>query len=254
MLRKIIQIDEDKCNGCGKCTVVCAEAALELVDGKAKVVGDFLCDGMGACLNVCDVGALAIVEKDTDDYDAGRAYDRVKELRGEQAAGKVHGADSLGGHGHGHDDKPMACGCPGSMMRDLRDKPAANGGSVDMGSQLRQWPVELRLLNPRAPYFNGADLLVCADCVPFAYANFHDRFLKGKALAIFCPKLDSDQEEYVDKLAEIFTSNDIKTVTIAHMEVPCCSGVEHVVRRAMEKSGRNLTIKDYTVGISGDLI
>ncbi|MEK7167639.1 MAG: 4Fe-4S dicluster domain-containing protein [Patescibacteria group bacterium] len=256
MIRKIIQIDEDKCNGCGKCTVVCAEAALELVNGKAKVVGDFLCDGMGACLNVCDVDALHIVERETDEYDPKEAYERVKKLRGESAAKNVHGIGDVSTEPAAVSSQPLACGCPGTMMQDLRNKPDTgnDSGITDQKSQLGQWPIELRLLNPMAPYFKDADLVVAADCAPFAYANFHQKFLKGKALAIFCPKLDDDQNEYVDRLADIFTQNTINSITIVHMEVPCCSGIEHVVRQALEKSGKSIVLKDYTISISGSLI
>lgn len=256
MMRKIIQIDEDKCTGCAKCTVVCAEAALEMVDGKAKVVGDFLCDGMGACLNVCDFDALHIIEKDTAEYDPRQAYDRVRQLRGESAAKNVHGAEAMAAEKNKATVSPLACGCPGSMMQDLRHKPQEenNHQDVDLASQLGQWPIELRLLNPLAPYFKEADLVVAADCAPFAYANFHQKFLKGKALAIFCPKLDEDQDEYVDRLAEIFNANNIKSITIAHMEVPCCSGIGYVVKRALEKSGKNIIIKDFTISIAGALI
>jgi ferredoxin len=226
-----------------------------MVDGKAKVTGDFLCDGMGACLDVCSVGALKIVEKDTDDYDAKKTYDHVKDLRGEEAAKNVHGAGELDINNSPASD--MQCGCPGSMVRDFTgssdevpaDKPVGN-----IKSELRQWPIQLHLLHPGAPYLHGADLVVAADCAPFAYANFHDKFLKGKILTILCPKLDDGQDEYINKLADIFTNQDIKSITIVHMEVPCCGGIESIVRQALEKSGKNIIIKDFTISISGEII
>lgn len=261
MKRKIIQIDEEKCNGCGKCITICAEAALELVDGKAKVMGDFLCDGMGACLDVCDVDALKIVEKDTDDYDAKKTYEHVKKVRGDDAAQNVHGISEVDISSEEEKVAPtsdMQCGCPGSMTRDFTntqdDKEPAGQVVGNLKSQLRQWPIQLHLLSPAAPYLQGADLVIAADCAPFAYPNFHEKFLQGKILAIMCPKLDSEQEMYVDKLADIFANQDIKSISIVHMEVPCCGGIEGVVRSAMEKSGKNIVIKDYTISISGEVV
>jgi len=253
MKRKIIQIDEEKCNGCGQCTMVCAEAALEIINGKAKVVGDFLCDGLGACLNVCPVDALKIVEKEAVDYNPKKAYEYVKKARGEEAAKKVHGLEEIVAKNSAQN---MQCGCPGSMMRDFtaetKDENELN--EVEVSSQLRQWPIQLHLLSPQAPYFQNADLVISADCVPFAYANFHQRFLKGKILLILCPKLDEGQEEYVEKLREIFKERDIKSITIVHMEVPCCYGIEQLVRRALEQSGKNIVLRDYTISLKGEII
>ncbi|HNT30435.1 MAG TPA: 4Fe-4S dicluster domain-containing protein [bacterium] len=259
-MRKVIEIDEDKCNGCAACTKVCAEAAITMVDGKARVVGDFLCDGMGACLDVCPVDALHIVERETDAYDPQRAYEHVKQERGVEAAQHIHGVEQV--EAACVDEKQVAggvmkCGCPGTMMRDFsQDASVANcqceGGTAK--SQLRQWPIQLHLLQPQAPYFANAELVIAADCVPFAYAGFHDRFLKGKTLIMFCPKLDHSQDEYVAKLAEIFKTQNIRSVTIVHMEVPCCSGVEHIVRGAMEQAGVNITLKDYTISLRGEIV
>ncbi|MBU1164208.1 4Fe-4S dicluster domain-containing protein [Patescibacteria group bacterium] len=253
MKRKIIQIDEEKCNGCAACTKVCAEAALEMVDGKAKVISDFLCDGMGACLDVCPVDALKVVEKDTDEYDPQKTYEHVKETRGEEDAQNVHGIDKAS-----KQEEPMKCGCPGSMMRDFTSEKSCGSDkscqTTDLKTELRQWPIQLHLLHPGAPYLQGADLVISADCAPFAYANFHQKFLKDKILAIMCPKLDDGQDEYVEKLTEIFNNQDIKSITIVHMEVPCCGGIEHLVKQALDKSGKNITIKDYTVSVQGELI
>jgi len=253
MKRKIIKIDEEKCNGCGKCTTVCAEAALEIVDGKAKLIEEFLCDGMGACLDVCPVGALQVIEEDSEEYDVKKTYNHVKEKRGEEAAKKVHGIEKDGNKID--DNKPMACGCPGTMMKDYRKKePLQSQQDACAKSQLSQWPIQLKLLTTQAPYFEDADLVISADCVPFAFANFHQKFLSGKILIMFCPKLDRDLDEYVEKLTEIFKTQNIKSITIVHMEVPCCSGVENVVADALKKSGMNILMKDYTISIQGEII
>lgn len=256
MMRKIIQIDEEKCNGCGKCITVCAEAALEMVDGKAKVVGDFLCDGMGACLDVCPVDALHIVERDTDNYSPEKAYNRVKEMHGEVAAKNVHGANEVTSE-NSAPASDMQYGCPGSMTRDFtgqEDDNISNTPVSKLKSELRQWPIQLHLLHPQAPYLKNADLVIAADCAPFAYPNFHDKFLKGKILTILCPKLDDGQDTYIEKLADIFATQDIKSITIVHMEVPCCSGIEGIVGQALAKANKNIIIKDFTISISGDII
>ena len=253
MKRKIIKIDEEKCNGCGLCTNVCAEAALEIVDGKAKLIKDFLCDGMGACLDVCPVDALHIVEEESEEYSPKKAYEHVKKERGEKDAKKVHGYEQVSDNKS--PDKPMKCGCPGTMMRDMRgNNNESKNHAVNAGSALCQWPVQLHLVSPQAPYFQNADLLISADCVPFAYANFHDRFLKNKTLAMFCPKLDNGQEEYLEKLTEIFKHCNIKSVTVVRMEVPCCGGTLRLVEQAMKNSGANIIIKDYMISISGEII
>ncbi|MBU4217145.1 4Fe-4S binding protein [Candidatus Parcubacteria bacterium] len=255
MKRKIIQIDEELCNGCGACTHVCAEAALEIVNGKAKLVRDFFCDGMGACLDVCPVDALKVVEKDTDAYDVEKTAEHVRKARGEEAVKNVHGYQA-------EDEKeiagaPMACGCSGSMMRDFSDTPPPSPNNIEQTSavsELRQWPVQLHLVSPAAPYFKDADLLISADCVPFAYANFHNKFLKNKKLIMFCPKLDSGQEEYVEKLTELFQTQNIRSVTLVRMEVPCCGGVEYLVTEAIKRAGVNVIIKDYTISIRGEVV
>ena len=249
MKRKIIKIDEEKCNGCGKCVGICAEAALEIIDGKAKVVNDFLCDGMGACLDVCPVGALEIIEKDVDQYDSKKAYSRVKDLRGEKAAENVHGFKK----------EPTACSvrksCPGSMSKNIfHNKGNTSSSPVDVQSELHNWPLQLRLMNPDAPYLDNADLIISADCVPFAYPNFHLKFLKGKILTILCPKLDDVREDYIEKLAYIFENKNIKSITIVHMEVPCCSGIEYMVTEAIKKSQKDIDIKKYCISLSGDII
>lgn len=249
MKRKIIQIDEAKCNGCGACIDICAEVALELVDNKAKVVKDFYCDGMGACLDVCPVDALKIVEKEVAQYDPIKTYKHVKKQRGEAEAEKVHGIEEA----KKEEDK-MKCGCPGTMMKDFRDKDDGDTQEkVNIKSALRQWPIQLHLIMPQAPYFENADLLISADCVPFALANFHTDFLQGKALIMFCPKLDQEQEVYLEKLTEIFKTQNIKSITALRMEVPCCGGIKHLTEEALKKAGKNIDIKDMVVSVGGEI-
>ncbi len=260
MKRKIIEINEEKCNGCGKCINICAEAALELVDGKAKLTKDFFCDGLGACLDVCPVDALKIVEKDSDEYSPTKAYEHVKNKMGETEAKKIHDYDKIKSTVEKEtqsNDEPMKCGCPSSMMRDFRDKDNQNTDetiSIKAESELRQWPIQLHLQSPAAPYFKDADLVIAADCVPFTYANFHARFLKDKILIMFCPKLDLDMDQYVEKLTDIFKHQNIKSLTIVHMEVPCCGGVEHMIKQALAAADKNITIKDYTISVQGALV
>lgn len=258
MIRKIIKIDEDKCNGCGACTTICAEAALEIVNGKAKLVKDFLCDGMGACLDVCPVDALHVVEEETEGYDAKKAYEHVARTRGEESAKKVHGYDSINPDSSAKHQEPMMCGCPGSMMQDFRtDVPAdcCDEGSKkqesNLQSELRQWPTQLHLVSPMAPYFSNCDLVVSADCAPFAFANFHSKFLKGRSLAMFCPKLDDGQDVYVEKLATMFASQNVKSITVVRMEVSCCGGVEQIVRDAQQRAGTNIPVAVNVISVQG---
>jgi ferredoxin len=275
MKRKIIKIDEDKCNGCGLCVPACHEGAIKIVDGKARLSADFLCDGLGACLGECPQGAIVIEEREAADYNETKVLKNViQEGQGAVAAHLQHLADhdqtkyikeaeqymqQKGPHMKQGTpaDKALPCGCPGSMTRDFRKeaKPPVEelaGGSVS--SQLQQWPVQLRLLNPASPFFQNADLVVAADCVPFTYANFHQKFLKGKILAVFCPKLDEDVEEYVAKLATIFKENNIRSVTVIRMEVPCCGGTVSIVEEALHRSGRNVIMKEYMISLRGEII
>lgn len=239
MKRNIIKIDEDKCNGCGICIPDCAEGALKIVDGKIKLVKESLCDGLGACVGRCPTGALIVEEREAD------AFNEEEAKRNMAKAHAPH--QSLQGKTH-------AGGCPGSMAMQWNNKPKVDAQEVSGGSALAQWPVQLKLLNPSAPYFQNADIVVTADCVPFSYPNFHARFLKGKVLIVFCPKLDHANEEYVEKLTEIFTINAIRSISIVHMEVPCCSGTIYLVEEALKSSGKNITVKDYTISISGEII
>jgi len=234
MKRDVIEIDRALCNGCGECTTACAEGALSLdAEGKAVLVHDIYCDGLGACLNVCPTGALKIIQRDAAPFDEAAVSLRV----GGSAPARSHG------HDHGG-------GCPGSVPRSF----APAGGSalspskVRATSELAQWPVQLHLVSPAAPYFQQCDLLIAADCTAFALGSFHGDLLKGKALVIACPKLD-DTSGYVDKLARLIGGNTVYSVTVAIMEVPCCSGLSRIVAEAVARSGKNLAVKTVVVPI-----
>jgi len=234
--RKIIKIDEKKCNGCGLCVPNCHEGALQIIDRKARLIGEFLCDGLGACIGECPEGALTIEEREAEKFNE----DKVIKID----IPKEEASDEL------------PCGCPGTMMRDFRNdkKVEAKAAVVNTGSQLQQWPIQLQLLNPLASYFKDADLVIAADCVPFSYSNFHERFLKGKTLIIFCPKLDKVLDMYLEKLVEILRENNIKSITLLHMEVPCCFGLVTLLQKALKESGKNIIIKDYTISVKGELV
>jgi NAD-dependent dihydropyrimidine dehydrogenase PreA subunit len=271
--RKIISIDDSKCTGCGECIPDCPEGAIQLIDGKARLISDLFCDGLGACIGTCPVGAISVIEREAEPYDEKTVMDNI--VRQGPHVIKAH-LEHLASHGqtelfkqavgylkeHGitipgnaHAGHPPFGRCPGSMARSIPRK-APESGSHPAGeaiSELRQWPVQLMLLNPSAPYFDDADLLISADCVPFAYAGFHQNLLNGRIVIIFCPKLDTDIEGYITKLAEIFSSHRIKSIIVAHMEVPCCSGVRSVVDRALERSAKNIPVSEKTITIEGKL-
>ena len=258
--RKIIEIDRDLCDGCGLCTTACAEGALTLdAENKAVLVREIFCDGLGACLDVCPTGALKVVERESQTYDAQEAYRHVLKTRGPAAAAMVHGA------GHGHPARAPS-GCPGSAAREIpvSDEPgprpaagrgpeAGEGPAVSVKSRLSQWPIQLHLVSPFAPYFKGSDLLVAADCTAFALGGFHQDLLLGKKLVIACPKLD-ETSGYVEKLAEIIRQNGLRSLTVAIMTVPCCSGLDRLVRQAVELSGVPLEVKKVVVGIDGQVV
>jgi ferredoxin len=268
--RDVIRIDEEKCTGCGSCVTGCPEGALQLIDGKARVVSDLFCDGLGACIGDCPEGAIEVETREAEPYNEHMVMENIA-----KAGPNVIKAHLQHLHEHGQEDlvneaidflkennieipdyeeEPMACGCPGSISQDLRRSGNQSVAPVTGTSELGNWPIQLQLLNPNAPYLKNADLLIAADCAPFAYANFHQRFIKGKVSIIFCPKLDKTIEEYVDKLSEIFQKQDIKSISIVHMEVPCCSGIEIIVKKALEKAQKNTIIKDYTISTNGEII
>lgn len=255
--RKIIEIDREKCNGCGLCTTACAEGALVLDDeNKAVLVREIYCDGMGACLDVCPVDALKIIERESDEYDAQATYKHVLKTRGTDAALHVHGIDP-GCESSVEDTlRPsFPSGCPGSRAMEVKPRSQVQGASspqISGQSELSQWPIQLHLVSPHAPYFNESDLLIAADCTAFSLGSFHQELLKGKKLIIACPKLD-DTSPYVDKLTELLKSNTIYSLTVARMTVPCCSGLSHLVNMAVEKSGTGIRVKEVVVGIDGQI-
>lgn len=230
MIRRIIQIDTGKCNGCGLCAEACHEGAIGIVDGKAALLRDDYCDGLGDCLPTCPTGAISFVEREAAAYDEAAVQANMQ------------------------NKKKTACtsqGCPGSRMHTMQpaDEPQAATRPV---SQLRQWPVQIKLAPVRAPYFDGAHLLIAADCTAYAYANFHEDFIRGKVTLIGCPKLDA--VDYGEKLTEIIRQNDIRTVTIVRMEVPCCGGLEHAAVAALKNSGKFLPWQVITLSIDGKLL
>jgi NAD-dependent dihydropyrimidine dehydrogenase PreA subunit len=251
--RQIVRIDEAKCNGCGDCVPSCAEGAIRIVNGKARLVAENLCDGLGACLGHCPQGAILVEERAADEYDEA-AVERHLGHKPDHSHRPAPPPSAASAPLHAHDH---AGGCPGSRMRILQRPapvPAAPQTPAESRqSQLGQWPVQLTLVPPTGPMWNNADVLIAADCVPFAYPEFHERMLAGKTLAIACPKLD-DVRPYVQKLAMIFANNPIKSITVAHMEVPCCTGIVRVVEAALQQAGRgDIPLHDVVVGIDGQL-
>jgi len=249
--RKIIKIDEEKCDGCGLCIPSCPEGALQIVGGKAKLVKESFCDGLGACLGECPQGALVIEEKEGEGYDEEGVIAHIKEKSPELLEKHL---EHLKEHAHELPEYHSHTGissCPSAQMlhweRQEEVKPKAK-----ISSELRQWPIQLHLVPPHAPYFRNADLVLVADCVPFAYANFHPDFLKGKAIAIGCPKLD-DLSAYVSKVTQILESSGIKSVKVIHMEAPCCYGLVHIAQEALSKSGKDIPFETVNIGIRGEI-
>jgi len=236
--RKIIKIDEEKCNGCGLCIPNCAEGALQIIDGKAKLVKEIYCDGLGACLGHCPEGAITIEEREAKAFDEKATKRHLGELKKKEKK------------------ENLACGCPGTAVKTLKKqkapRPSSGQAAKKGGSELGNWPVQLMLVPVQAPYLKDADLLIAADCVPFSYPDFHQDFLKGRALVIGCPKLDA-ATIYEEKLTEIFKANNIKTITVVHMEVPCCFGLVQIVNEALRLSGRKIPMKEVTIGIRGEV-
>jgi NAD-dependent dihydropyrimidine dehydrogenase PreA subunit len=295
MKRKIITIDDEKCNGCGACIPDCPEGALQLIDGKARLISDLFCDGLGACIGSCPEDAISVEEREAEPYDESKVMANIVR----------HGANTIKAHlahlqDHGEDefmreaiaylvendievpseflDSKCACGesvidrgpephgqgrshnhgggCPGTRLMDFEmDTPPWKQEEAaaleSMPSRLKQWPVQIMLIPPHASFLNGADLLFAADCVPFAYPDFHEKFLKGRVCLVGCPKLD-DAQHYLEKITEMFKLNDIKSVMIAYMEVPCCGGMTRIIEEAMKASGKNIPLASQMIGIKGD--
>jgi Pyruvate/2-oxoacid:ferredoxin oxidoreductase delta subunit len=271
--RKIIRISENKCNGCGECIPNCPEGAIQIIDGKARLISDLFCDGLGACLGHCPLGAITIEEREAEKYDERKVMENIvkqgnntilahlkhleehneeaylKEAKAFLKERKIDtGLEAKDRHEvHAH------TGCPGSRIRGLRTQEAeVLGASVaKQKSQLGQWPIQIRLVPAFAPFLNNANILIAADCVPFAYADFHQELLKGKILLVGCPKFD-DLNLYKERLAQIFENNNIKSVTYAHMEVPCCLGLLPVIEEAIAQSAKQIPFTDVTITLDGN--
>ncbi len=306
MLRKIIQIDEEKCNGCGLCIPNCHEGALQIIDNKARLISDLFCDGLGACLGHCPEGAIEIIEREAEPYNETivmetivkqgrntilahlehlRDHNEHEFLKEAVAYIKKHEIDLSPGAetkpsvastvifpnmkealNHIKPEHESSCGCGSSKIIDFRidlDKVNAASAVVSTSaavpvapapSELRQWPVQLHLVNPNASYFQGADVVLAADCVAFAMGDFHERLLKNKSLAIACPKLDTNKEVYIEKLSTLISDSKINTLTVPIMEVPCCGSLIQMAKMAVQQSGRNIPIKKLVVGIKGDIL
>ncbi|GAB6904801.1 4Fe-4S ferredoxin iron-sulfur binding domain protein [Desulfosarcina cetonica] len=241
--RKIIQIDEERCDGCGNCVLSCAEGALKIIDGKARVISDNLCDGLGACIGECPQDALHIIEREAEEFD--------EEAVEKHLESQPHAAEA---------DQALPCGCPSTQIQSFApasDCQAANAprtqakGSVP--SALTHWPVQMRLIPPSAPFLKNADLLVVADCVPVAFPSLHQEFLDGKVVMLGCPKFD-DAQDYINRFAAIFETAGIKSVTTVVMEVPCCSGLPTIVKKGMEKAGVQVPSQQVTIGTRGEIL
>ncbi|MDY3909612.1 MAG: 4Fe-4S binding protein [Eubacterium sp.] len=229
MIRKIIEINEDKCNGCGACAAACHEGAIGMIDGKAKLLRDDYCDGLGDCLPTCPTGAISFVEREA------AAYDETAVLAAKEKK-----------------DRSLPCGCPGSAAKSIKRPETDSAPTAPQESQLRQWPVQIKLAPVNAPWFNGAKLLVAADCTAYAYAGFHQDFIRGHITLVGCPKLDA--VDYSDKLTEIIKNNDVQSVTVVRMEVPCCGGIETAVKTALQNSGKLIPWNVVTITTDGNIL
>lgn len=238
MIRKIIHIDEDKCNGCGLCATACHEGAIDIIDGKAKLVRENFCDGFGDCLPGCPTGAITFEEREAPAYDEAAVQESKKKKELQEKMKHLHEG-----------------GCPGSRMRML-EQPGEVGSNIAepmrQAPQLRNWPVQIKLAPINAPYFNKAKLLIAADCTAYAYANFHQKFMRGKVTLVGCPKLDA--VDYSEKLTEIIRGNEIQEVTIVRMEVPCCGGLEMAAKKALQASGKFIPWQVVTISIDGKIL
>lgn len=240
-IRKIVQIDEELCDGCGMCAIACAEGALEIRDGKARLIKESYCDGLGACLSGCPRGAVRVIEREADEFDPEEVEEHLEKQKPEGF-------------------KP-ARGCPSSKIEVFSPKTGTKSLSgqaegpkqLDETSELSHWPVQIRLVPPSAPFLKGADLLVVADCAPVAYPNFHHRFLGGKTVLLGCPKFD-DKEEYVKRFTQIFQTAGVRSVTVVDMEVPCCSALPAIVRKAVRDAGKDISVEEITISTKGEII
>lgn len=258
MVRTIITIDEEQCNGCGLCVNACHEGAIGLVDGKAKLLRDDYCDGLGNCLPVCPTGAITFVEREADAYDHDAVMTNIAAKEQASAQPNNHQDKALS-----HDTvEPLACGCPGTQARSLNREAGAKAfkkmeenkaATPAVGtSALQQWPVQIKLVPIQAPYLHNADLLIAADCTAYAYADFHREYMQGKVTLIGCPKLD--EGDYSEKLTAILSRNDIRSITVVRMEVPCCGGIVQAVKTALKNSGSIIPWQIVTISTEGDIL
>jgi ferredoxin len=245
--RKIIKIDEDLCTGCGNCVVACAEAALEVINGKAKVVNDIFCDGLGACIGECPEGALEIIEREAVEFDEEAVEKRLESLNHKESIENEQMRQIVAEHA-------QQCGCPSAQTMIFNEPEVQAEVKGKIPSALRQWPVQMHLINPRAPYYQGADVLLSADCVGFSYGDFHRDFLKQKSIAIACPKLDQGKEIYIEKIKSLIDDAKINTLTVAIMEVPCCSGLLALAQEGAKRASRKVPIKYVVIGIQGNIL
>jgi len=276
MLRKIIKIDEGKCDGCGVCVPSCAEGALQVIDSKVRLISDLFCDGLGACLGECPTNALTIEEREAEPYDEKKVMEYI--VRGGRNVIKAHLE-----HMRDHKEfeylrqakeylvendlevpeltvkkpappKHEACGCPGSATMELEEQEDNADESGARPSRLTQWPIQLHLVSPQAPYYQNSDLLLAADCAGFAHPDFHKEYLKGKSLAIACPKLDSNQEIYKQKLVSMINESNLKSLHVLIMQVPCCSGLFQLAKQSVEDSDRRIPIHATVIGVDGSIM
>ena len=278
MKRTIIKIDEELCNGCGLCVDGCHEGALQIIDGKARMISDLFCDGLGACIGECPVGAIELEEREAEPYDENAVMERIapkgeKTIRAHLLHLKEHneveylnqGIKYLQEHnlqidmtGLTNDNKPSAQQgvfvCPGKQEIAFEPENSERGNNIEMPSRLRQWPVQLHLLNPEASYFQNANVVLAADCTAFSYGNFHERFIKDHVLAIACPKLDAGTENYIEKLTAMIDRSNINTLSVVIMEVPCCGGLINIAQQAVNKAKRKIPVKRIVIGIRGEVV
>lgn len=270
MLRKIIEINEEKCDGCELCIPACPEGALQLIDGKARLVRDFYCDGLGACLGHCPQGAITIIEREADAYDERQVMENVLTQGNDMVK---HHLQHLREHGEGDylqealnilEEKGLektglemhqiSKVCPGSQSLSFTSDNREIISSSKIPSALRHWPIQLHLISPMAPHYHGSELILAADCVPFTLANFHQGFLAGKTLAIACPKLDNGQQIYIEKLKTLIDKSEVRSINVMVMQVPCCSGLVQLVQTALAQSKRKIPVEAVVVGVEGKIL
>lgn len=274
--RKIIKIDEDKCTGCGLCIPNCPEGALQIIDGKVRLVSDLFCDGLGACIGHCPEGAISVEERTAKPYDERQVMDNIIKAGKKTILAHLNHLKEHGEQGYlkealtilkekhidvpfheqsPHYTHPAACGCPGAKMQDFtNEKTEEDDNQKTRPSQLKQWPIQLHLVPPIAPYYQQKDVLLTADCIAYALGDFHKQYLKGKSIAIACPKLDTNQDIYQEKITSLINDAKINTLTVMTMEVPCCQGLLLLVKKAATHSIRKIPIKSIVVGIKGDIL